>query len=95
MDGLVMMRGKPFTPGTVLEGGRIIDVAPSVLYLLGLPIPDAMDGKVLEAAFLEKSLEEKAIRFVEESASAFLPQDIYSPEEEEALKKQLKGLGYL
>ena len=90
-----MMRGEPFKQGTVLEGGRIIDVAPSALYLLGLPIPDTMDGKVLEAAFLEKSLEEKAIRFVEESASAFLPQDIYSAEEEEALKKQLKGLGYL
>ena len=95
MDGLVMMRGKPFKQGTVLQGAHILDVAPLALYLLGLPIPDTMDGRIPEAAFLEKSLEEKAIRFVEESASAFLPQDIYSPEEEEALKKQLKGLGYL
>ena len=95
MDGLLMMRGEPFKQGTVLEGGRIIDVAPSTLYLLGLPVPDTMDGKVLEAAFLGKSFEEREIRFIEESASAFLPQDIYSPGEEEALKKQLKGLGYL
>jgi hypothetical protein len=54
-----------------------------------------MDGKVLEAAFLEKSFEEKGIQFIEESVSPFLPQDIFSPGEEEALKKQLKGLGYL
>lgn len=95
MDGLVMMRGKLFKPGTVIQRAHIVDLAPSTLYLLGLPVPDTMDGKVLEAAFLEKSFEEKGIQFIEESVSTFLPQDIYSPGEEEALKKQLKGLGYL
>ena len=95
MDGLVMMKGKLFKPGTVIQGAHIVDLAPSTLYLLGLPVPDTMDGKVLEAAFLEKSFEEKGIQFIEESGSPFLPQDIFSPGEEEALKKQLKGLGYL
>jgi len=95
MDGLLMMRGKLFKPGTMLQGAHIIDLAPSALYLLGLPIPETMDGKVLEAAFLEKSIEEREIRFIEESAFQFHPQDIYSQGEEEALKKQLKGLGYL
>jgi hypothetical protein len=95
MDGLLMMRGKLFQPGTMLPRAHIVDLAPSTLYLLGLPIPETMDGKVLETAFLEKSFEEREIRFIEESASPFFPQDIYSPGEEEALKKQLKGLGYL
>jgi predicted AlkP superfamily phosphohydrolase/phosphomutase len=95
MDGLVTMKGRPFKQGAVLEGAHILDIAPSTLYLLGLPIPDTMDGKVLKDAFLEEFLAGKEIRFMEESAPAFLPKDIYSPEEEEALKKQLKGLGYL
>jgi predicted AlkP superfamily phosphohydrolase/phosphomutase len=95
MDGLVMMKGNPLKQGMVLQGAHIMDLAPSVLYLLGLPIPDTMDGKVLEAAFHEKSLMEKSIRFIEESTNEFLPREIYSSEEEEELKKQLKGLGYL
>jgi hypothetical protein len=95
MDGLVMMRGKQFKPGTVIQRAHIVDLAPSILYLLDLPVPNSMDGKVLEAAFLESSLEEKGIRFIEESVSTFLAQDIYSSGEEEALKKQLKSLGYL
>jgi predicted AlkP superfamily phosphohydrolase/phosphomutase len=95
MDGMLMMKGKLFKPGTVLQRAHIVDLAPSALYLLGLPVPDTMDGKVLEGAFLEKCFEEKGIRFIEESVSTFLPQDLYSPGEEEALKKQLKDLGYL
>jgi predicted AlkP superfamily phosphohydrolase/phosphomutase len=95
MDGMLMMRGKQFKPGTAIQKARIVDLAPSTLYLLDLPIPDAMDGKVLESAFLEKSLKEKGIRFIEESAPGFVAKDIYSNGEEEALKKQLRGLGYL
>jgi len=95
MDGLMMMKGRPLKQGLVLEGAHIMDVAPSVLYLLGLPIPETMDGKVLREAFFEKFLEEKRIEFVQEPTSVFLPKHVYSPEEEEALKKHLKGLGYL
>jgi len=95
MDGLLMMKGKPFKQGMALQGAHITDLAPSILYLLGLPIPDSMDGKVLEPAFLKEALEEKRIQFIRETGSPTVPQEIYSPEEEEELKKQLKGLGYL
>jgi predicted AlkP superfamily phosphohydrolase/phosphomutase len=95
MDGLLMMRGKTLKQGTIIEGAHITDLAPSILYLLGLSIPDSMDGKVLEKAFLERAFEEKRIQFVKESPSSSLSEEIYSHEEEEELKKQLKGLGYL
>ncbi len=95
MDGVLMMKGKPLKQGSVLQGAHIMDLAPSVLYLLGLPIPEEMDGKVLREAFLDKFLEERRVEFIRESISPFLPKHINSPEEEEALKKHLKGLGYL
>jgi len=97
MEGLLMMKGKRIQQGVTLEGSQIIDLAPSILYLLNLPIPNSMDGKVLQKAFLNKVLQEEPIRFVEEGgpSSDFHPKDIYSDEEEEELKKQLKNLGYL
>jgi predicted AlkP superfamily phosphohydrolase/phosphomutase len=95
MDGLITMKGKPFRQGTTLQGARIIDLAPSVLYLLGLPVPGAMDGEVLRQAFLETAFEERPVRVIDEKTSPdSLPEEIYSDEEEEELKRRLKTLGY-
>ncbi len=48
--GIIMVRPAGGLPRDhVLEGARIVDVAPTVLRLLGLPIPGDMEGKVLHA----------------------------------------------
>jgi predicted AlkP superfamily phosphohydrolase/phosphomutase len=97
MDGLFMIKGNRIQKDIILEGARIIDLAPSVLYLLDLPIPTSMDGKVLQKAFLNEAFEKEPIRFIEEEGPGpdFHPREIYSDQEEEELKKQLKNLGYL
>src|SRR4029078_10515843 len=51
LDGIVAFRGGPFRKGHVLEKADIVDVVPTLLYLLGLPVPDDMDGGLLLAAF--------------------------------------------
>jgi len=94
---LFMIKGNRIQKDIILEGARIIDLAPSVLYLLDLPIPTSMDGKVLQKAFLNEAFEKEPIRFIEEEGPGpdFHPREIYSDQEEEELKKQLKNLGYL
>lgn len=94
MDGLLMMKGEGIRRGGRIEGAQIIDLAPSVLYLLGLPVSKEMDGKVIQNAFEEQVLLAKGIQFIEEGAFDFRPQEVYSEQEEEELKKQLKVLGY-
>lgn len=95
MDGLLTMRGRLFQQGMSLQGARIIDLAPSVLYLLGLPVPDDIDGRVLEQAFSEGVFQKRPVRFIDGVISSdFLPEEIYSDEEEEELKRRLKTLGY-
>jgi len=88
------MKGEGIRHASGIEGAQIIDLAPSILYLLGLPVPKEMDGKVLEKAFEEEILREKRVQFIEEDAYDFRPQEVYSEQEEEELKKQLKVLGY-
>ena len=47
-DGIIMLRpAGGLSEGRVLEGAKIVDVAPTVLQLLGLPIPADMEGKAL------------------------------------------------
>lgn len=96
MDGLLMMKGEQMRQGMEMEGAQIIDLAPSILYLLGLPVPGGMDGKVLRSVFLDRILEDDPVLFLEEEGpSGFQPEEIYSEGEEEELKERLRSLNYL
>ena len=47
-DGAIMFRpAGGFAAGKLIEGAKIVDVAPTVLQLLGLPVPSDMEGKAL------------------------------------------------
>jgi arylsulfatase A-like enzyme len=39
--------GPGIAPGTRLEGGNVLDLAPTVLALLGVREPEGLDGKPL------------------------------------------------
>ena len=95
MDGLLMMKGKRIRQGAEIEGAEIIDLAPSILHLLDLPVPKEMDGRVLERAFLDRSFEETPVRYVEEDSMGFQPEEVYTEAEDEELKERLRSLNYL
>ena len=46
-SGIIAAMGGPVRPGVEIEGASILDVTPTILALLGLPIADDMDGKPL------------------------------------------------
>jgi predicted AlkP superfamily phosphohydrolase/phosphomutase len=46
-DGIFVARGPAIRAGVAVDGARIIDLAPSLLHLLGVPVPEDMDGRVL------------------------------------------------
>src|SRR5690606_23687953 len=61
LDGVFMASGGPFRQGFAFGGAKIVDVAPTVLYLMGLPVPDEMDGRVLVEALDEEFVADNPI----------------------------------
>ena len=58
LDGVFMMTGPGVRAGCEITGAQLIDIAPTVLYTLGLPVPGIMDGHVLRQVFTDDHLAE-------------------------------------
>lgn len=48
-EGLFLAWGPAIKKGQVVKNAQILDLAPTILYLFGLPIPKDMDGKILKS----------------------------------------------
>jgi predicted AlkP superfamily phosphohydrolase/phosphomutase len=71
---------------------KLVDVAPTLLHLLGLPVPSDMDGRVLEEIF--ENPVGIQIEQVDNQLSSEERRE-YSREEEYLIEERLKGLGYV
>jgi predicted AlkP superfamily phosphohydrolase/phosphomutase len=94
-DGIVCVYGPGVRAGGSVAGS-VMDVAPTLLYLAGLDVPEGLDGDVLRGAFAPGHLETHPVTTTP-SAGTRRRQDAspYSDEEEAAIEESLKGLGYL
>ena len=81
---------------STIEGARLMDVAPTLLYLLGESIPNDMDGQALIRA-LDPSFVEgrELIGAPVDSQTAGTEDATYSTEDEAEIAKRLQELGYL
>ena len=51
---MFILKGKGIKKGTMVNGTHIIDLAPTILYASGLPVPEDMDGSLIADAFEKK-----------------------------------------
>lgn len=98
MEGIFAALGKVVQQGTLIQGARIIDIAPTVLYLLGLPVPGDMDGRVLEEALREEYAAKHPIMSEKTDGGADRAQEVfegYTEEEADKIAERLRNLGYI
>jgi predicted AlkP superfamily phosphohydrolase/phosphomutase len=65
MNGVFIMKGKNIRKNSKIEDAEIIDLAPTILYTMRVPIPSDMDGKVLKDAFDPDYLKQNPIQYRE------------------------------
>jgi len=63
-DGVVFAVGDGIRRGAVLERGSILDVAPTLLYLMGLPVARDMEGRVWAEILEEDFLRQHPVAFI-------------------------------
>ncbi len=96
MDGILFMTGPGVRRGVELTGASIMDIAPTVLALLGAPIPRAMDGRVLEGALDDDLRGRLEIAYSQqEAAAAEVGLSGMTAEDEELIRARLRDLGYV
>ncbi|HXV65408.1 MAG TPA: tetratricopeptide repeat protein [Vicinamibacteria bacterium] len=100
--GIFIAAGPKLRKGVQVDGASVLDVTPTVLHYLGLPVAQDMDGKVLDTIFEDEFLGEHPIRYIasyeagsetERGREAANEPTNDSPVEENL--DQLRALGYL
>ena len=90
INGMFGAMGEAFERGGEVNAD-ILDVAPTVLAALGLPVTDDMDGKVIEEVFAAPP----AVRYEAGREQETGGGHQYSPEEEREIAERLADLGYV
>jgi len=89
LHGVLIARGHGIAHGEI-QGARIIDLAPTILHLMNVPVPDDMDGRVLTEALATR----KPIKTQAAVPASQARQDL-TDEEAAQVEERLRALGYL
>jgi predicted AlkP superfamily phosphohydrolase/phosphomutase len=91
-NGVLLIQGNGLKQPAEDFHPNLIDIAPTILHLVGLPVPTDMDGRVLEEIFSDQH----PVRFEDVDNHRILESAVeYTPQEAELIEQRLKGLGYV
>jgi predicted AlkP superfamily phosphohydrolase/phosphomutase len=93
-EGIIALEGPSIVQGVELSA-QIVDVAPTLLYLLGRPVPSDLEGRVLVEAIEPSLLEARPLEYEEPALHEAGPTERYGSSEAAEVEERLRGLGYL
>ncbi len=94
-DGVLIGYGPAFRAASNLDA-HLLDVAPTALYLMNLPIPSYMEGRVVEEALRNEVLQTRSPETSESELSTVGNGELaYTAEEQMEVTRRLEELGYL
>jgi predicted AlkP superfamily phosphohydrolase/phosphomutase len=94
-DGIFLARGPNIRSGMVLENAQIVDVAPTILHLLNVAVPEDMDGRVLREMFAEEFASTEVAVVAASTPALEVTNGKYSADDEVTITERLRALGYI
>jgi len=95
---VLIAAGPAFRAAGLVEGATVEDVAPTALAVMGLPVPEDMDGRVLTEIIAESHLATYPLSTIpsyEPILRADRPREELGSTMDESIREQLKSLGYI
>ncbi len=93
-DGILVAAGGPFRRGVEVDTASLADVLPTALHLLGAPLPEDLDGRVLVEALDPTFVASHPVRMAARTGGAE-ERETLSTDDEGEMRKFLQGLGYV
>jgi predicted AlkP superfamily phosphohydrolase/phosphomutase len=96
-EGIFLVQGPEIISGVHVLPSNITDLAPTILYALGVPVPREMDGRVLLEIFDPQYALTHPISYMTSTPSGLTKGNTngYSAEEEAEIVARLRNLGYI
>ncbi|MBN2329563.1 MAG: alkaline phosphatase family protein [Candidatus Omnitrophica bacterium] len=92
--GIILMHGPSIRSGGAIEKADLLDLAPTMLYLLDLPISRELPGRIISEAITEEYRENHAPKYIDSYGDPpAMPED--STAMPESLLEQLRSLDYI
>ncbi|MFN2256472.1 MAG: alkaline phosphatase family protein [Candidatus Promineifilaceae bacterium] len=91
-EGIFMAQGPGIKNGAKLPANHIRDLAPTIMHMLGEPVPSIMDGRVLTEIFDQP----QQVTFDDrDQENMVIPEQGFNADEAQQVEDRLRGLGYL
>lgn len=96
-EGVIVLEGPGIVSGGTLEGVSVLDVTPTILALLGVPVGRDMDGVPVVKALEPSFLEERPITYVDthEMGDRMVPGGSAESPVDDEIRELLRSLGYI
>ena len=92
--GIISIRGKGVIPKPIVGSSTVVDVAPTILGILGVEIPRDMDGRVLEV-FTSEFQSANPVHYGDSAKKTESEQYELTKQEQEKIEENLRSLGYI
>ena len=99
-QGILVAAGPTIRRDTIIRGATLLDLAPTMLTLLGVPVPEDMDGRVLTNLFVDLPTAAERVASYEtphplDGMHRDVPADESDPWAARQAMEQLAALGYI
>lgn len=96
-EGIFIFSGKSIDRANLVNEAHIVDMFSTILYALGLPIPDYTDGRVLSELFQDDFHRSTLLKYETETdrMKEKKHKEVFTEKDKKVIEQRLKDLGYM
>src|SRR5215471_10491572 len=95
LEGILIAKGPGIKREARVSSCSVYDLVPTLMYASKLPVPDNLDGRVIQDLFTDEFIAKHPLKIGAEALVEAREKTLLSPEEEQMVEEKLRSLGYI